>query len=649
MLNDDYLADQQLRQEDLGIDTLQTPEIPAAKTPMDASDAKDTNPQQQLSGDDSRTIVNELSLGNPPKLASADISPGKRKRRETAATEDSPKKQRLGRSGPTETKEREFTPPIAKGASGKLSRPKPKALKQVRSFSKAVAEKEPEEFLEVPPDDGPEKQNAVPAPVAKRRGRPKGKPRLHATDKGAPKAATSESAITRLNNGTTISLRPAKKQSLRPTDQGKNQDGSIENAHVYSTKEPDAQKAKKHGKRTNNSPTSTPMKANMGSKRGQLIQSSIEADKQLPGKSPQSYVDSGQEESPTGTDNSGGMEDEVEDEDGSEGDEENAESSENDGDVNGISPFPMEKAHSPSGLELYGQEAAWEKILEGAHSASSTKMGKQFKPEHRTRTIKTMISDIREAGWLLIKAASPEVSDQPTLDRLNEQLRDAIDAIEHRIRSLSEKNAHNKESEIIKDMYVCAIPAMIFLLELALIRHASEPFEECGLGALEEVLHIQYITHLLCEKCKGWKARPLSTQPIIRPIKSMVAPNLREMLKIFSDELKRQKIAEKRKQNTARFNRSQEDCPQDSQRHRDDYAKARRGDPGRIIEGIRREGFRNSGKSPPIGRRGHDRNKSAEPRNINGRPKYKMTWTNEEELELIKELMTGDSRHLAGV
>ncbi len=286
-------------------------------------------------------------------------------------------------------------------------------------------------------------------------------------------------------------------------------------------------------------------------------------------------------------------------------------------------------------FDLLGFEADWEKILKAAHSVGGSKLPKNQMPTLQTETIKALISEIREARTLY----QNRPRDEP-MDDLHELLITIEEQIKHD--DISEANAVNKKSEMIRDIYSRAIPALVFLLESALLFHALHPKGLRRYEALRDIVRLQEMITCLSMKAKIWKARPNTDKPIIKPTRGTILPYTREMKKAFETELIEQKRKWKISQNASKTARSEEDLMEYSRKQREVSTTETDRRVARGFPHIQRarEIFRSSRR--PIGSLGLQFSQE------NDVPRHSTHWNAEEEKELMKQLQFGYARDQSG-
>lgn len=259
-----------------------------------------------------------------------------------------------------------------------------------------------------------------------------------------------------------------------------------------------------------------------------------------------------------------------------EGEEGGTEADEQDSDLESpteVMEIDKEEDEREEELELFGQNEAWKTVLKGARSICGQKLPLNLMPKLLTESMKDLIQDVREARGLYEQLLPFKGMDHESLDGLNDQLEDSLAAIEDQIRRLSEKTAAPKGSEMIRDIYARAIPAMVFLLQSALASRLYYSDQPCDLetlnetvNGLREIVNLQKMAILLCEKATHWKAKPVPTsRPIVRPTTRKIFPCLKDMRKAFSKNLVEQDRKRKMKQNAVDYSKRPKELAQSSQ------------------------------------------------------------------------------------
>ena len=305
--------------------------------------------------------------------------------------------------------------------------------------------------------------------------------------------------------------------------------------------------------------------------------------------------------------------------------------------------------------ELFGQERAWKTVLEGAGSVCGAKLLLNRMPKLLTDTVKALVNDVREARGLYEQLLPFREIDHGPLDGIHLQLRERLDAIENRIRSLSEKNAATKGPEMIRDIYARAIPAMVFLLQSALtsrIYHSDEPCDletlNGNVRGLKEIVRLQYMTILLCEKAKRWKSKPVPTsRPIIKPITQKIYPYLRVIREAFAQKLSEQERKRKLKQNDVDSRKKQNELVQLAQQVKQEAARRNETLHRRIRESREQEDERRRNEKRTLKQIREDEvHAKRRARQVNGHVESSALWSNAEDLELYFQLEKGYSGKL---
>lgn len=216
--------------------------------------------------------------------------------------------------------------------------------------------------------------------------------------------------------------------------------------------------------------------------------------------------------------------------------------------------------------ELFGQEKAWKTVLEGARSICGPKLSLNKMPKLFTERIRDLVWRVGQARDLYEQLLPFGRLGHDSLNGINDELRETLDAIEDRIKTLSEETAASEAGKMIWDIFARAIPAMVFLLRSALVSRVYHSDEPCDLkslneivSGLREIIRLQKMAILLCEKAKYWKAKPTSSRPIKAPTTQKIFPRLRDMKDTFSKVLLEQDRKRKSKQNAVDYKLRQQE------------------------------------------------------------------------------------------
>ena len=224
-------------------------------------------------------------------------------------------------------------------------------------------------------------------------------------------------------------------------------------------------------------------------------------------------------------------------------------------------------------VELFGQDEAWRTVLEGARSVCGPKLLRNRMPKVFTPSVQELISNVKETRTLYEQVLASRETDRDSLNEVNDQVEESLNTIENQIRRLSEKTAGTKGSEMIRDIFARAIPAMVFLLRSAMVSRIYYSDEQCSLQTLNETVHglreisrLLKITILLCEKATNWKAKPaMTSRPIVRPTTRKMFPNLKSIRQAFARRLADQERRRKGKQNAVDSGQSLDELVRSSQ------------------------------------------------------------------------------------
>ena len=302
-------------------------------------------------------------------------------------------------------------------------------------------------------------------------------------------------------------------------------------------------------------------------------------------------------------------------------------------------------------LELFGQNKGWKTVLDGARSICAPELPRNQMPRRLIGRIKDLIYEVSEARSSYEQLLPFKGLGHDGLDGLDDDLTKSFDAIEDHIKKLSEPNAAEKASKTIEQLFTCAIPSMVFLLRSALASRVYHSDEPCALESLNatvnglgEIVRLQKMTILLCEKSKSWKAKP---KPSIKgPTTRKILPCLRDMLKVFSNVLSQQGRKRKLKQNALDYRLRQKTLTKSPQQAKQEALKdiswqikirksreqedQKRRDEKRTLRQVREDEAR--ARMGSVG--------------VNGHFESKTVWSDAEDLALYFELEKGYAGHL---
>ena len=593
---------------------------PLVVSPDFAKDITSESPDQ--SAEQVTSDLNEMALRDVSKPPPKPSESGKRKRQESDSVEKPPRK--VGKtSGATEHEDK---PPIlsmngttghedgsnrasleaGKVAAGKLARPKQMPRHMMNTYPQGAPSGDEYDF---PPSPGKQVEKPAPTPTPvtidpsstnvtpRRRGRPR--VGVSATQKtpSMEKGQGREAHDIQVKPGRTGRKRQAGLKAPPKADIDLADDKKEETSTSRTTRSTAAAKGSKDVNSNKNTKVNTLHASNGGKStqaRAKKAVNGIRKDQssdvevspgfqnraisaQYEGKEGEGNdSETGGSEYTEGVANTAGQRSTQTD----EGDEGQAEDIEDDPDVedptktNGIN----EEENEDEELELFGQEKAWKTVLDGARSICDPELPLNQMPKRLIGRLKDLIYEVSEARssyeqLLVFKGLSHD-----GLDGLNDDLTKSFDAIEDQIKKLSEGNAAGKASKIIEHLFTCAIPAMVFLLQSALVSRVYHSDEPCALESLNEIVNglseivrLQKMTILLCDKATNWKAKP---DPSIKsPTTRKILPCLRDMRKVFSNVLSEQDRKRKMKQNALDYRLRQKTLTKSPQQAKQEAAR----------------------------------------------------------------------------
>ena len=301
-------------------------------------------------------------------------------------------------------------------------------------------------------------------------------------------------------------------------------------------------------------------------------------------------------------------------------------------------------------VELFGQDEAWRNVLEGARSVCGQKLPRNQMPKVLTQSIKELIYNVKETRTLYEQVLASRETDRDSLNEVNDQVKESLNTIEDQIRRLSEKTAGTKGSEMIRDIFARAIPAMVFLLRSAMVSRMYYSNEQCSLqtlnetvNGLREIFRLLKITTLLCEKATNWKAKPaMTSRPIVRPTTRKMFPNLKSIRKAFARRLADQERRRKGKQNAVDSGQSWDELVRSSQHTKLEAGRLDEIELRKLRESREKEDeVRRKGKRTFQQWKEDTSGVERQPRQANDYPRPNTEWSEEEELQLYIELEAG--------
>ena len=605
------------------------------------------------SAEDAASIVNDLALHHVSKSSPKPSVPGKRKRRETDVVDGPPRKRLMKESeaavngnDPSTTSTNGITghegrsnraPSEAEQvAPGKLPRPKKEQRKRHMVQTHPTVEISGDIWEPTP---SPKKQVENPDPplvektrnpsstqtTPRRRGRP---PRVRPS-------TTTEKASVKESQGSKAPDLQVKRGRKRQPEEHVNPGDETRNGHKKST-DSSLQKARPKARpKASGTKSGDDHEERVWNPEPTRVTAVTNDHKDVIS----TQINEGEEGGAEGEEDDSDVEYSIQviesEEEEDEGDEERVEGEEENG---------KEK------LEVFGQDRAWKAVIEGARSVCGSKLPLNQMPKLLTKTMTKLVHEAKEARDLYEQLLNFDGADGDALDKLNDVLKESLDAIEDQIRRLSEKNAATKSPEMIKDIFACGIPAMVFLLQSALgsrVHHLDEPCDLETLNesvtGLREIVRLQDMAILLCEKATRWKAKPVSTsKPIIRPTTWQMFPSLRVMRDAFSNNLREQNRKRKTRQNAVDHNKRQKELIASSQQAKLEAARKDEFLRRKIRESREREDQRRRSEKRTLKQIREDEARARIGSDeINGHVEPKTTWSDAEDLALYFQLEKG--------
>ena len=478
--------------------------------------------------EDCSEIINAAALGNSPESTITIVNRTKRKRGASATVETSPSKRSKTRAASQEVT-RNSSKPVPK----KLGRPR---KNQQQSTTNNSSVKKPKDVWDI--EHASPREDAT-KPTANKKAKRSRK--ITPQNDGVPSAVQPSSPITRQRVGAAEGM----KRSTRATAKDDGQDNVSLNNEVDWAKKP-CQNISRPQKQAKSSRLSTPPTQ------------AIVRDSSIPlAATPTSNIATPREERRNQPPEQPQEDDESEKEDDASGEQSDSDCVDSAGDGQEGASKELDRrqaSHDESSqrangdeatvevMDLLGQETEWQKVLNSARNVYRFKIA--------TDIIKSLVKDIKKAKSIYEQLRNAAETEEVVLDEQNVELQDKFEAIEEKIEALAEKTEHSERIRMHREIYSRAIPAIVFLLEAAFSLRTSQPDGLRNSSALVEIIRIQDMIVSLSHEVRGWKIKPGTGKPIIRPTSGVILPCIRDMRdKAFKKELEKLRRVEKTKHN----------------------------------------------------------------------------------------------------
>lgn len=215
--------------------------------------------------------------------------------------------------------------------------------------------------------------------------------------------------------------------------------------------------------------------------------------------------------------------------------------------------------------ELFGLDEDWRKIqtARGKIGVSNIEGRKSTgKPKLSTAHVIDLVRSIKKLTRLY--SSIPDgLSGSTVANDLTEHLEELLESIRVSIDGLSESEFQDNANAVVQDVYAYAIPKMVVLLDKALIARSAQLLKKSKVDALEEIIRIQDLLLVLCQKARDWNAKPTTDRPIMRPTMS-IRPPLKALRKRFRATLAGRKRRLERNITDAKARQLEEECAQEA-------------------------------------------------------------------------------------
>ena len=225
-------------------------------------------------------------------------------------------------------------------------------------------------------------------------------------------------------------------------------------------------------------------------------------------------------------------------------------------------------------------------------------------------------------------------------ENLLNSIRKYLDQLEHQIALITSMKQDSQGhwpayiSAVSRGIYAHAIPGLVEMLDGVFSLCPTAFSDVNDITNLKEITRITVMVILLCQTVRRWKIRPDKGVSIVKPMWSVVLPNLRVILKKFQEELNERRRATKSKRDEVeRQRRIKADekkrlvDERESRRAMEENLRARmrevvrwNGSPIRIPRGSKLT--TEHGKDPPL----------------RNQPLTTISWSEEQESEMLRNL-----------
>ncbi|MCJ1405440.1 hypothetical protein MMC11_008668, partial [Xylographa trunciseda] len=203
-----------------------------------------------------------------------------------------------------------------------------------------------------------------------------------------------------------------------------------------------------------------------------------------------------------------------------------------------------EGGHASLALEIFGAETRWKDVLQAARSvglkrgifvSSDRRVGHNISLE--TKPITKFLEKIKEVGLCYKQAKSVEDTNIESRHNLRSRLRDYTLWLKKAIDNIRNYKWASKSVKCIQDIYVHAIPHLVFLLEDALNAQSTLYSANEETESLTHIIGVQGLVVELCMVVGPWsesarkngKSLPISDLPIKGATSRKILPYLRDI------------------------------------------------------------------------------------------------------------------------
>ena len=195
---------------------------------------------------------------------------------------------------------------------------------------------------------------------------------------------------------------------------------------------------------------------------------------------------------------------------------------------------------SAAPFELFGEQMAWKEIMKAIKNIGmSRKNGirTRYNLDLETDTVKEFVNRVKEVKDYYKELSTEDVTEGRMICDNLIQPEDLLERLEVEIGGLEERTVGTQASAVLQDIYVHAIPSLVYLLNQAVIARNALYSKSDDTKYLGEIIRLIEITTNLCQIARTCKAKPATTDvPFKNATRQIIFPKLRTIQTAFAKE-----------------------------------------------------------------------------------------------------------------